>query len=134
MKLIKSLLTLAIIASGLSTYAQNGQWSGSGGGGGYQQLSPEDRAYNQTKQMKKLLTLSKEQFEKVEIINVKYAMMMDSTMKANGGFSPEMREKMKPMMEAKDKELKPILTEEQMKLYEENKKKMYQQGGGRPQN
>jgi periplasmic protein CpxP/Spy len=130
MKLIKSLLTLAIIASGLNTYAQNWQ----GGGGGYQQLSPEDRAYNQTKQMKKLLTLSKEQFDKVEIINVKYAMLMDSTIKANGGFSPEMREKMKPMMEAKDKELKPILTEEQMKLYEENKKKMYQQGGGRPQN
>jgi periplasmic protein CpxP/Spy len=130
MKLIKSLLTLAIIATGLSTYAQN--WQG-GGGGGYQQLSPEDRAYNQTKQMKKLLTLSKEQFDKVEIINVKYAMMMDSTMKANGGFSPEMREKMKPMMEAKDKELKPILTEEQLKLYEENKKKMGA-GGGRPQN
>jgi periplasmic protein CpxP/Spy len=130
MKLIKSLLTLAIIATGLSTYAQN--WQG-GGGGGYQQLSPEDRAYNQTKQMKKLLTLSKEQFDKVEIINVKYAMMMDSTMKANGGFSPEMREKMKPMMEAKDKELKPILTEEQMKLYEESRKKMGA-GGGRPQN
>jgi periplasmic protein CpxP/Spy len=130
MKLIKSLLTLAIIATGLSTYAQN--WQG-GGGGGYQQLSPEDRAYNQTKQMKKLLTLSKEQFDKVEIINVKYAMLMDSTIKANGGFSPEMREKMKPMMEAKDKELKPILTEEQMKLYEENKKKMGT-GGGRPQN
>jgi periplasmic protein CpxP/Spy len=131
MKLIKSFLIVAIIASGFNSYAQN--WQG-GGGGGYQQLSPEDRAYNQTKQMKKLLTLSKEQFEKVEVINVKYAMMMDSTIKANGGFSPEMREKMKPMMEAKDKELKPILTEEQMKLYEENKKKMYQQGGGRPQN
>jgi periplasmic protein CpxP/Spy len=130
MKLIKSLLIVTIIATELSTYAQDGQ---GGGGGGYQQLSPEDRAYNQTKQMKKLLTLSKEQFDKVEIINVKYAMMMDSTMKANGGFSPEMREKMKPMMEAKDKELKPILTEEQMKLYEESRKKMGA-GGGRPQN
>lgn len=131
MKTIKSLLIICLISSGLGTYAQN--WQG-GGGGGYQQLSPEDRAYNQTKQMKKLLTLSKEQFDKVEIVNVKYAMLVDSTIKANGGFSPEMREKMKPMMEAKDKELKPILTEEQMKLYEENKKKMYQQGGGRPQN
>ena len=129
MKKLKSVLTICLISLALSTYAQNWQ----GGGGGYQQLSPEDRAYNQTKQMKKMLTLSKEQFEKVEAINVKYAMLMDSTVKANGGFSPEMREKMKPMMEAKDKELKPILTEEQMKLYEENKKKMYQ-GGGRPQN
>ncbi len=131
MKPIKSFLIVAIIAFGFNANAQN--WQG-GGGGGYQQLSPEDRAYNQTKQMKKLLTLSKEQFDKVEAINVKYAMMMDSTIKANGGFSPEMREKMKPMMEAKDKELKPILTEEQLKLYEENKKKMVQGGGGRPQN
>jgi periplasmic protein CpxP/Spy len=130
MKTIKSLLTVCLISLAIGTYAQN--WQG-GGGGGYQQLSPEDRAYNQTKQMKKMLTLSKEQFDKIEIINVKYAMLMDSTMRANGGFSPEMREKMKPMMEAKDKEIKPILTEDQMKLYEENKKKMYQ-GGGRPQN
>ena len=79
--------------------------------------------------MKKMLTLTKEQFDQVEIVNVKYALLMDSTMKANGGFSPEMREKMKPMMEAKDKELKPILTEEQNKLYEENRKKMARMGG-----
>ena len=131
MKTIKFLLTTCLTITALSTYAQFGQ--GGGGGGGYQQLSAEDRAYNQTKQMKKMLNLSKEQFEKVEIINTKYAMLMDSTMKANGGFSPEMREKMKPMMEAKDRELKPILTEEQIKLYEENRKKMGT-GGGRPQN
>ena len=119
MKTLKILMTFCLISTGLSTYAQFGQ----GGGGGYQQLSPEDRAYNQTKQMKKMLNLTKEQFDKVEIINVKYAMLMDSTMKANGGFSPEMREKMKPIMEAKDKELKPILTENQIKMYEENRKK-----------
>ena len=82
--------------------------------------------------MKKTLSLSKEQFDKIEIINVKYAMMMDSTMRANGGFSPEMREKMKPMMEAKDKEIKPILTEEQIKLYEESRKKMGNGGGRGP--
>ncbi len=125
MKNLKSLLTICLISSALGTYAQDGQ-----GGGGFQQLSPEDRAYNQTKQMKKMLSLTKEQFDKIEIINVKYAMMMDSAIRANGGFSPEMREKMKPIMESKDKEIKPILTEEQMKMYEENKKKMYQ-GGGR---
>ena len=60
-------------------------------------------------------------------------MMMDSTMKANGGFSPEMREKMQPMMEAKNKEIKPILTEEQNKLFEENRQKM-RAGGGRGPN
>jgi periplasmic protein CpxP/Spy len=130
MKTLKFLMVTCLMVSGLSTYAQFGQ---GGGGGGYQQLSPEDRAYNQTKQMKKMLNLSKEQFDKIEIINTKYALLMDSTMKANGGFSPEMREKMKPMMEAKDRELKPILTEEQIKLYEENRKKMGT-GGGRPQN
>jgi periplasmic protein CpxP/Spy len=124
MKTIKFYLTICLISSALGTYAQDG------GGGGYQQLSPEDRAYNQTKQMKKMLSLNKEQFDKIEIINVKYAMMMDSTIRANGGFSPEMREKIKPMMEAKDKEIRPILTEDQVKLYEENRKKMFQ-GGGR---
>lgn len=129
MKTLKILMTVGLIITGLSTYAQFGQ---GGGGGGYQQLSPEDRAYNQTKQMKKMLSLTKEQFDKVEIINVKYAMLMDSTVKANGGFSPEMREKMKPIMEAKDKELKPILTEEQIKMYEENRKKMGTGGGKRP--
>ena len=129
MKTLKYLIAFCLIITGLSTYAQFGQ---GGGGGGYQQLSPEDRAYNQTKQMKKMLSLTKEQFDKVEIINVKYAMLMDSTMKANGGFSPEMREKMKPMMEAKDKELKPVLTEEQIKLYEENRKKMGTGGGRGP--
>jgi periplasmic protein CpxP/Spy len=126
MKTIKSLLTFCIIFSALGTFAQDG------GGGGYQQLSPEDRAYNQTKQMKKMLSLNKEQFDKIEIINVKYAMMMDSTVRANGGFSPEMREKMKPMMEAKDKEIRPILTEDQMKLYEESRKKMANGGGRGP--
>jgi len=129
MKTLKILMTLCLIITGLSTYAQFGQ---GGGGGGYQQLSPEDRAYNQTKQMKKVLSLTKEQFDKVESINVKYAMLMDSTMKANGGFSPEMREKMKPIMEAKDKELKPILTEDQIKMYEENRKKMGIGGGKGP--
>ena len=129
MKTLKILMTLCLIITGLSTYAQFGQ---GGGGGGYQQLSPEDRAYNQTKQMKKVLILTKEQFDKVESINVKYAMLMDSTMKANGGFSPEMREKMKPIMEAKDKELKPILTEDQIKMYEENRKKMGIGGGKGP--
>jgi periplasmic protein CpxP/Spy len=129
MKRLKFLLTICLISSTLGIYAQDGQ---GGGGGGFQQLSPEDRAYNQTKQMKKTLSLSKEQFDKIEIINVKYAMMMDSTMKANGGFSPEMREKMKPMMEAKDKEIKPILTEEQIKLYEESRKKMANVGGRGP--
>jgi hypothetical protein len=128
MKTLKFLMTFCLMMTGLSTYAQNWQ-----GGGGYQQLSPEDRAYNQTKQMKKMLTLTKEQFDKVEIINVKYALLMDSTMKANGGFSPEMREKMKPMMAAKEKELKPILTEEQIKLYEENRMKMGT-GAGRSSN
>lgn len=130
MKTLKILMTFCLISTALGTYAQFGQ--GGGGGGGYQQLSPEDRAYNQTKQMKKMLNLTKEQFDKVEIINVKYAMLMDSTMKANGGFSPEMREKMKPMMEAKDKELKPILTEDQIKMYEENRKKMGIGGGKGP--
>jgi hypothetical protein len=129
MKRLKFLLTICLISSALGIYAQDGQ---GGGGGGFQQLSPEDRAYNQTKQMKKTLSLSKEQFDKIEMINVKYAMIMDSTMKANGGFSPEMREKMKPMMEAKDKEIKPILTEEQMKLYEESRKKMANGGGRGP--
>lgn len=128
MKTLKLLLTICLISSAAGTYAQDGQ----GGGGGYQQLSPEDRAYNQTKQMKKMLSLSKEQFDKIEIINVKYAMLMDSTMRANGGFSPEMREKMKPMMEAKDKEIRPILTEDQMKLYEESRKKMGNGGGRSP--
>lgn len=131
MKTLKFLMTFCLIITGLSTYAQYGQ---GGGGGGYQQLSPEDRAYNQTKQMKKMLTLTKEQFDKVEVVNVKYALLLDSTMKANGGFSPEMREKMKPIMEAKDKELKPILTEEQIKLYEENRKKMGTGAGRGPNN
>jgi periplasmic protein CpxP/Spy len=126
MKTLKLLLTICLISSAAGTYAQDGQ------GGGYQQLSPEDRAYNQTKQMKKMLSLSKEQFDKIEIINVKYAMLMDSTMRANGGFSPEMREKIKPMMEAKDKEIRPILTEDQMKLYEESRKKMGNGGGRGP--
>jgi periplasmic protein CpxP/Spy len=126
MKTLKLLLAICLISSAAGTYAQDGQ------GGGYQQLSPEDRAYNQTKQMKKMLSLSKEQFDKIEIINVKYAMLMDSTMRANGGFSPEMREKIKPMMEAKDKEIRPILTEDQMKLYEESRKKMGNGGGRGP--
>ena len=129
MKTLKILMTLCLIITGLSSYAQFGQ---GGGGGGYQQLSAEDRAYNQTKQMKKMLNLTKEKFDKVERINVKYAMLMDSTMKVNGGFSHEMREKMKPIMEAKDKDFKPILSEDQIKMYEENRKKMGIGGGKGP--
>ena len=63
MKRLKFLLTICLISSTLGIYAQDGQ---GGGGGGFQQLSPEDRAYNQTKQMKKTLSLSKEQFDKIE--------------------------------------------------------------------
>jgi hypothetical protein len=120
MKTLKTVLTICIIALSLGTYAQNGK----GKEGGNKQRTPQVRAFDQTTEMKKVLNLSKEQFDKIEIINVKYAVLLDSMMKVNKGFSSEMGKKIKPIIEAKEKEIKPILTEEQIKIFEENRKKV----------
>jgi hypothetical protein len=95
----------------------------------YEEIKTERMAELQTQMMRTQLDLTDEQVPKVYQINYKYAKMM----KANMGKAKESdrkRGKAKAMKEAKsdsaekDKELKGVLTEEQYKVYEQNKQEM----------
>lgn len=102
---------------------------------GGQRMSPEERAKQQTAELKETLGLDKAQEKKVYDLNVesgkKMAKMREEM--GGGGFSDEMREKMMAMREETNKEMKKILTADQYKKYEkylEERRARRGQGGG----
>ena len=82
--------------------------------GGMASMTPEQRAERQTAQMKKQLTLTAEQETTITAINLKYAQQSQKMM-ASGERNPEA---MKQAMDAKDGELKAVLSKEQYQQYE----------------
>ena len=83
----------------------------------FQQMSPEDRAKSETASMKTDLGLTDQQVAKVDSINLKYA---KKRAEMRGQFQNDrqaMMSKMQEMQEQKNAELKPVLTEAQMKKY-----------------
>lgn len=85
----------------------------------YQRMTPEERAKAETEQMKTDLALTNDQVAKVDTINLKYAKLRMGMRGQFQGDREGMMAKMQEMQQQKNAELKTVLTEEQMKKYEE---------------
>jgi hypothetical protein len=109
MKKLGLLLMVLILGTSISM-AQNR---------GGQNMSPEERAKSQTKELDELLDLNKDQEKKVYELNLKasknMAKMRDDMQ--GGGDREAMREKFGKLREENDKEMEKILTDSQFKKY-----------------
>ena len=90
-----------------------------------QMPSPEARASKMTEWMKTNLNLTADQVSKVQDLNLKYAVKMDSLKNGSQGQDKQnIYDEMKSEGEAKDAEMKSILTADQYKNYQEKKQEM----------
>ena len=87
-----------------------------GGGMGYGNASPEDRAKRQTEMMKEKLALNTAQESKVSAINLKYARKMEDVRKITD--TAAQRKSFESFNKQKDGELKTVLTPDQFKSYQ----------------
>lgn len=88
-----------------------------------QMPSAEARAAKMTDWMKTNLNLTADQLGKVQALNLKYAQKMDSARNNTGDRQAKFAQ-MKSDNEARDTELKGILTDDQYKTYQEKKQEM----------
>lgn len=114
------------------------------GFGDFQRMTPEQRLERQTKMLVEQLKLNKDQEQKVTEINKKYMEKQNfdwSKMRdASDDERAKMREDMMKVQAEKDKEIKAILTPDQVKLYDDMLKKRQEMmrnnqgrwGGGGP--
>ncbi len=84
-----------------------------------QMPSAEERAKHETERMKTELNLTSAQNPTVEKINLKYAEKMDTVFKQSGGDFSVAEKKMNEIHSLKRAELATILTEDQLKKYDE---------------
>ena len=100
-------------------------------GRGPRNFDPKEMAERQTNQMEEVLKLTAEQLPKVEALNLEYAQKMKEARDEAGDDREAMRANMRKMMQAKDVELKKILTAEQWTTLEaERKQRMENRRGG----
>ena len=108
------------------------------GFGGGMQMDPEERAKQQTAQIKEAVGLNAEQEKKVLDLNIaqgKEQAKMFESMQGGGGDMEGMREKMTAMREETNKKMKEILTAEQWTKYEKwQEERRSRFGGGGPRN
>jgi Spy/CpxP family protein refolding chaperone len=109
-----------------------------GGQGNRGQFNPEEMLKRQTQRMVEELKLNKDQEQKLAAINKKYMEKQSGDWQKMRDASSEerakMRESMQKMQAEKDKEIKAILTADQVKLYDDMLKKreeMRKNGQGR---
>lgn len=105
--------------------------------GGMRNMSPEERAKQQTAQLKELLGLNQDQEKKVYDLNIESSKKMQKMREemGGGGFSDDMRQKMTQIREDENKAMKKILTAEQYTKYEkylEERRSRRGGGGGAP--
>ena len=86
-------------------------------------LTPEERATKWTEWMKTELSITAEQEPKVHAINLKYAQQTESV-RAQGGSRRSKFKDVKSIDDAKDEELKAILSPEQFERYRAKKQDM----------
>lgn len=121
---------------------EQGRPGGQGGPGGQRgdrpQMSPEEMLKRQTQRLVEELKLTKEQEAKVTAINKKYMEKQSFDWSKMSDASDEERAKMREermkVQAEKDKEIKAILTAEQVKLYDEmlkRREEMRRNGQGR---
>jgi len=144
MKKLGVLLVVLLFAAGITFAQERGggdrpsKTMGPGNRGDRPQMTPEQRLERQTKSLVDGLKLNKDQGAKVLAINKKYmekqtfdfSKMRDATADER----TKMFESMQKIQVEKDKEIKAILTADQVKLYDEMQKKraeMRKSGQGR---
>lgn len=147
MKRLSLLLVMFLMVSGITFAQERGggqrpsrmqEQGRPGGRGDRPQFNPEEMLKRQTQRLVEELKLNKDQEAKLTAINKKYmekqpfdwAKMRD----ASDDERAKMREEMMKVQAEKDKEIKTILTAEQVKLYDEMLKKreeMRKNGQGR---
>jgi Spy/CpxP family protein refolding chaperone len=144
MKKLGVLFIVLLFACGITFSQERGggerpsKTMGPGNRGGRPQMTPEQRLERQTKSLVDGLKLDKAQEAKVLAINKKYmdkqTMDWSKMRDATDEERTKMRESMQKIQAEKDKEIKAVLTESQIKLYDEMQKKreeMRRNGQGR---
>ena len=96
--------------------------------------TPMERAKLQTEKMKVALPLRADQIDKIYTLNLKYAKIMQKEVFDQGASQWTMYTKGSEINKRKEKELKPMLSEAQLKNYEKLKAEMRKQmlSGDRP--
>ena len=133
MKKLGVLLVVLLFVSGI-TYAQRGTGERPSKtveqgkpGAGRPQMNPEEMLKRQTQRLVDELKLTKEQEVKVAAINKKYMDKQSGDRAKMREASDEeiqkMRDEMQKNQAEKNKEIKAVLTPEQVKLFDENQKK-----------
>lgn len=141
------LILVVLMLIGGTTYAQErgggrrpSQTAGEGrpGGQGRPMMSPEEMVKRQTQRLVEELKLNKDQEAKVLAINKKYmenrSFDWQKMRDASDEERAKMREDMRKVQEERTKEIKAVLTPEQIKIFDENQKKreeMMRNGQGR---
>lgn len=127
MFLILSGITFAQERGGGERPSKTTQQGRSGTRGDRPQMTPEQRLQRQTQQLVEQLKLTKDQEAKVTAINKKYAEKQPfdfSKMRdASDDERAKMREAMTKVQAEKNKEIKALLTADQVKLFDEMQKK-----------
>ncbi len=149
MKKLSVWLVVFLMISGM-TYAQErgggqrpsrteqGRPEGNRGGGDRGQFNPEEMMKRQTQRLVEELKLNKDQEQKVLAINKKYMEKQSGDWQkmrdASDADRAKMRESMQKMQAEKDKEIKALLTADQVKLYDgmlKKREEMRRNGQGR---
>jgi Spy/CpxP family protein refolding chaperone len=136
MKKLVVLIVMFLIVSGITFAQERGdgqrpskttQQSGPGARGNRPQMDPEQMVQRQTQRMVEELKLNKDQEAKVLAINKKYMEKQSvdwSKMRdASDAERAKMRETMMKVQAEKNKEIKALLTPDQVKLFDEAQKK-----------
>ncbi|WP_373549253.1 hypothetical protein [Haliscomenobacter sp.] len=89
--------------------------------------TPMERAKLQTEKMKAALPLRTDQIDKIYTLNLKYAKIMQKEVFDQGASQWTMYTKGSEINKRKEKELKPMLSEAQLKNYEKLKAEMRKQ-------
>ncbi len=89
--------------------------------------TPKERAKLQTEKMKAALPLREDQIDKIYTLNLKYAQIMQKEVFDHGASQWTMYTKGSEINKRKEKELKPLLSEAQLKNYEKLKAEMRKQ-------
>lgn len=143
----KTILFIVAVALSVAAFSQDRQ---RGGHARRYQMNPEAMAMAQARNMQEVLQLDSVQFQAVFLINYSDAMAMQDSMKARKERAERSGERVKPTdeerraraevmkkrQEARDKQMKLILSEEQYKKYLEYNEKIKRSGrrprGGEP--
>ncbi len=144
MKKLGLLLVAILFVTGITSAQERGggerpsKTMGPGNRGNRPQMNPEEMVKRQTQRLVDELKLNKDQETKVIAINKKYMDKQSGDWSKMRDASDEeraaMRESMQKIQAEKNKEIKALLTPEQVKLFDENLKKreeMRRNGQGR---